>query len=205
MAMPDPDDDTAVMRYYNPQNAYYDDDEFDEDLDLEELASVSPEAPADFSDNNRDRDVPTSSTYAKRPRTVAASYDKARQVLTVVFRDGTLWNYYQVTPGEWQNFHNSISKGRPWLNAGGPFTRKPNGPADMTNLPPEVTGAIYAEARRAQLRYVTKYRYKTGATRTVTSKSGKKYTYDVSGQRVSKTKLKAAGKNTATANKPKRP
>jgi hypothetical protein len=30
--------------------------------------------------------------------------------MTVVFRDGTFYNYYQVTPGEWEAFHASYSK-----------------------------------------------------------------------------------------------
>ena len=157
-------------------------------MDLEELAQVSPDAPAPLTD------IPTSSINAARPRTVAAGYDEARQVLTVVFRDGTLWNYYQVTPGEWQTFHSSISKGRPWLNAGGPFTKKPNGPADMTGIDPAVQAQLYNFARKMQIMHATKYRYKGQRTTTYKTKAGTQTkTYVTKAKRVSKTSLKRAG------------
>lgn len=188
-------------KYYSPQNMYYDED-FDEDIDLEELAAVSPEAPATLTD------VPTSSTNAARPRTVAAGYDERRSVLTVVFRDGTLWNYYNISPGEWQTFHSSISKGRPWLNSGGPFTRKPNGPADMTNVDAAVAAQLYNYARKMQIKYATKYKYRTERTASYKTKSGTvTKTYVTKAKRVSKTALKKAGLgfNPATANKPSKP
>jgi hypothetical protein len=111
-------------------------------------------------------DLPTSSLSASRPRTVAAGYDKNRQLMTVMFRDGTLINYYDISPGDWENFHNSISKGRPWLNRG--FPNSPNsrqkadgqfvkgnnfGPADLTNVPANVLEDIYRIARSSQVRY----------------------------------------------------
>lgn len=112
-------------------------------------------------------DIPTSSLDASRPRTVAAGYDHVRQVMTVMFRDGTLINYYDVTPGDWQNFHNSISKGRPWLNKGYPYSKNARqkvdgqfvngshryGPADLSNVPPGVLEEIYRIARTAQVRF----------------------------------------------------
>jgi hypothetical protein len=177
---------------YKPLNFYYD-EEADADLDLEELASVSPSAPATLTD------VPTSSLNAARPRTVAAGYDANRQTLTVVFRDGTIYNYYEISEGDWQNFHASISKGRGWLNAGGAFIGKPQGPADMTGMDPDVSEEVYRYARSAQLKFASKRRYK-GA-------SG-----EASVRRVSKTAISKAkkanspslGKNNPTANKPRK-
>lgn len=106
-------------------------------------------------------DIPTSSTNAARPRTVAAGYDAKRKVLTVMFRDGTLVNYYKVEPGTWENFHNSISKGRPWLNHYGPgapgeLVNHEYGPADISSVDPATLSEIYRIARSAQVRYTTR-------------------------------------------------
>jgi len=57
-------------------------------------------------------DSPTSTTNPQRPRTYAAGYNSKTRTLSVVFRDGTPWNYYEVTPLEWGNFLRSKSKGR---------------------------------------------------------------------------------------------
>lgn len=57
-------------------------------------------------------EVPTKTTNEARPRTTAAGYDQATHTLTVIFRDGTPWNYYEVTPLEAANFHRANSKGR---------------------------------------------------------------------------------------------
>jgi hypothetical protein len=105
-------------------------------------------------------DVPTSSTDYQRPRTVAAGYDEARQTMTVVFRDGTFYNYYEVTPGEWSSFSASFSKGRPWLNrknknqaADGLFVNKPRGDAgDMAGMDPQVREALYRVSRTQQMK-----------------------------------------------------
>ena len=119
-------------------------------------------------------DVPTSSLDSSRPRTVAAGYReyvgsrKGGQAglgkMTVMFRDGTLYNYYDVTPGEWSNFKDSISKGSPWLNRGFPngkqqvdglFINKPRGVASLANVDPDVLENIYQVARVAQVRFAT--------------------------------------------------
>ncbi len=103
-------------------------------------------------------DVPTSSTNYQRPRTVAAGYDSKRQVMTVVFRDGTFYNYYEVEPGEWLAFHASFSKGKPWLNrknsqqaSDGLFINKPRGDAgNMEDVDPAIRAALYRVARTTQ-------------------------------------------------------
>ena len=40
-------------------------------------------------------EVPTSTSRPDKPRTVAAAYNPKRSVLTVMFRDSTLYNYYE--------------------------------------------------------------------------------------------------------------
>jgi hypothetical protein len=136
-------------KFYAPKNLTYYGDEFEDDEFPFE--GESPNAPADLTD------IPTSTTNVSRPRTVAAGYDSTRRVLTVVFRDGTIWNYDNVTEGEWQNFHASISKGRPWIND------KLFGvgyPADMTNLDPRIQADLYKAARTAQLQFQSKRSYR---------------------------------------------
>lgn len=96
-------------------------------------------------------DVPTSSTNFKKPRTVAAGYDKNRGVLTVMFRDGTLWNYYDVSRDEWIKFHASISKGNPYINR--QFLSKPQGLADLTGISDDFLSQIQLMARTNQFRY----------------------------------------------------
>lgn len=108
-------------------------------------------------------EVPTSSTNYARPRTVAAAYNERTKTMTVVFRDGTFYNYYQVEPSEWQAFHASYSKGRPWLNKRSPnpkagsqavdglFINKPRGMADPASIPPEIQEQLYRIARTNQI------------------------------------------------------
>jgi hypothetical protein len=117
----------------------------------------NPEEPAVLTD------IPTSSTNVRRPRTVAAGYDEKREVLTVMFRDGTLFNYYNVSPSEWKTFHNSYSKG-PLLNLYSKGQYNPGflllaphsyGPADVSNVSPEVLANIYRVARSSQFRYAS--------------------------------------------------
>jgi len=61
---------------------------------------------------------PTSTTNPGRPRTIAAGYrpgtssDGSSGTLTVIFRDGSYYNYYNVEPYLWQQFKQVKSKGR---------------------------------------------------------------------------------------------
>jgi hypothetical protein len=155
----------------------------DEQGQTTQVEYADPDAPA------RLTDLPTSSTNASRPRTVAAGYDKARQVMTVVFRDGTIYNYYDVRPGEWENFHDSVSKGRPWLNRAaknpapgaqavdGLFINKPQGPADLSNVDPDVMSEIYKIVRTSQVRYSNarqrKVTFADGSSRMMRNVAGK--------------------------------
>lgn len=110
-----------------------------------------------------DTDIPTSSTNYSRPRTVAAGYDPERQTMTVVFRDGTFYNYYEVSAGEWQAFKASVSKGNPWLNrrnknqsSDGLFLNKPRGVADVSSISAEVRELLYRVVRSQQIYRTTK-------------------------------------------------
>lgn len=91
--------------------------------------------------------VPTSSSNTKRPRTVAAGYDSERSVLTVVFRDGTWYNYYEVSISEWKTFKSMVSKGRYIYNV---LDYKPRGNADTKGLSAGVRKNLYGIARAYQ-------------------------------------------------------
>lgn len=92
--------------------------------------------------------VPTSTTNPDRPRTVAAGYDKSRQVLTVVFRDGTFYNYYEVSSSEWQAFKARVSKGRYIYQN---LDYHPRGAADVSSISPTARKAFYKFSRMTQV------------------------------------------------------
>lgn len=112
-------------------------------------------------------DIPTSTTDASRPRTVAAGWDPETLTLTVMFRDGTLYNYGPITHSEWIGFHQAISKGKTFLNVASPangmldgkFLDRALGPADISTLSPEVQEAMYRVARTSQIKFSKKFRY----------------------------------------------
>lgn len=91
--------------------------------------------------------VPTSTSNAKRPRTVAAGYDPDRSVLTVVFRDGTWYNYYEVTDAEWKAFKQMVSKGKYIYSV---LDYKPRGNATLQGVSAGVRKNLYAIARTYQ-------------------------------------------------------
>lgn len=136
--------------YENQSSVYY------------EPQSVNPnanmETESEYSVAFTDSQVPTSSTDYSRPRTVAAGYDPVRSTMTVVFRDGTFYNYYEVSESEWFAFKSSISKGNPWLNrknknqaSDGLFVGKPRGYADVSNVSPQIREALYRISRTQQI------------------------------------------------------
>lgn len=92
--------------------------------------------------------VPTSTTNPERPRTVAAGYDEDDEKLTVMFRDGTLYNYYEVTRGEWQSFKATKSKGAYIYRV---LDFKPRGYADDSNLGRKERDTLYRFARGFQI------------------------------------------------------
>jgi hypothetical protein len=153
-------------------------------------------------------EIPTSSSNIPRPRTVAAAYkgDKVNDTgtLTVVFRDGTYYNYYDVKPTEWELFHGQLSKG-PMLNPAsrksptpGFLMSKPRGEADVSNIAPDVLEALHTLAIASQQRRPNR-RYKEAQARQ-RAKWGPH-----PNPTVSQTARQQAGKNPATANKQRRP
>ena len=156
------DVDSNIFGAYQPKSQ----DDYEE---VEDTGAASDDSPVALTE------LPTSSLDASRPRTVAAGYKEyvgARRngqaplgKMTVMFRDGTLYNYYDVSPGEWASFRASISKGSPWLNKGFPngkqqvdgvFIGKPRGPASLDRVAPDVLESIYRVARIAQVRFSNK-------------------------------------------------
>lgn len=91
--------------------------------------------------------VGTSTTNPERPRTVAAGYDDGRNVLTVVFRDGTFYNYYTVTEEEWQAFKARWSKGQYIREV---LDSKPRGTANMAGKSLVGREGLYRIARTGQ-------------------------------------------------------
>jgi len=90
---------------------------------------------------------PTATTNPRRPRTVAAGYDYDRKTLTVVFRDGTFYNYYEVGTAAWNGFKLAPSKGayiRKYLD------QKPRGYAEMSYISDQAQELIYRVTRTNQ-------------------------------------------------------
>lgn len=117
-----------------------------EDEDIDYVPGFQPDAEEDTSPADLTL-VPTSSTNPERPRTVAAGYDEDEEKLTVMFRDGTLYNYYEVTKGEWQSFKANRSKGAYIYRV---LDFKPRGYADDTSIGRKERDALYRFARGLQ-------------------------------------------------------
>jgi hypothetical protein len=92
--------------------------------------------------------IPTSTTDPTRPRTVAAGYDHTSQTLTIVFRDGTYYNYYNVNQAMWNNFRASYSPGRFILQH---LDKLPRGVADVSDLTEDAREALYRATRTGQI------------------------------------------------------
>lgn len=121
--------------------------------------------------------VPTSTTNPQRPRTVAAGYDEDEMKLTVVFRDGTFYNYYEVDGNEWAAFKANRSKGAIIAQM---LDFHPRGPADMSSFSQKAQAAFYRYSRGFQIQKQgkavgqTKATYKTVEQRTrATKRAGK--------------------------------
>jgi hypothetical protein len=55
---------------------------------------------------------PTPTINPGRPRTLAAGYDSNSQTMRIKFRDGEIYEYYQVPPSVWWKFQRAQSPGR---------------------------------------------------------------------------------------------
>lgn len=104
--------------------------------------------PAPF-DNEEFTEVPTQTSQIDRPRTVAASYSPERSVLTLVFRDSTIYNYYDVSIDEWRDFKGLTTK---WAYISDHLNFKPRGPASTSDLPPKLRYLAYRGARALQIK-----------------------------------------------------
>ena len=83
----------------------------------------------------------TTSTNPDKPRTRQAGYDYKTNTMTVVFRDGTWWEYRNVPVETWYEFKAAESKGR-YLRESGLDSWGDMGPADISAMP---------RSRRAQM------------------------------------------------------
>jgi hypothetical protein len=142
--------------FYEAFAIFEDDDSYDLDDEVTAGTFYEPTVYDNFAKNARDKYdgpaeltvVPTSTTNFLRPRTVAAGYDKEREVLTVVFRDGLFYNYYNVSGNEWSDFKRAPSKGRFIFNR---LDSKPRGAAVMTSLPLIARETLYRVVRTNQI------------------------------------------------------
>jgi hypothetical protein len=115
--------------------------------------------------------VPTSTTNPQRPRTVAAGYDEDEEKLTVMFRDGTLYNYYEVDASEWAAFKANRSKGAIIYRM---LDFKPRGYADESSMSKSAREAFYRYSRGVQVVKEGKGKGQTKATYKTVSQAAKK-------------------------------
>lgn len=115
--------------------------------------------------------VPTSTTNPQRPRTVAAGYDEDEEKLTVMFRDGTLYNYYEVDASEWAAFKANRSKGAIIYRM---LDFKPRGYADESSMSKGAREAFYRYSRGVQVVKEGKGKGQTKATYKTVSQAAKK-------------------------------
>lgn len=98
--------------------------------------------------------VPTSTINPQRPRTVAAGYNAKTNIMTVIFRDGTWWNYQSVSSLEWANFKSAYSKGRYLLAHGFQDGNREGGvgvPADVGAIDSQEREILAIRARAVQV------------------------------------------------------
>lgn len=106
--------------------------------------------PASFdADLVDDIEVPTATSNPERPRTVAAAFEDGRSIITVVFRDGTIYNYYNCTRDLWDRFKAATNKGQFILSD---LDSLPRGPANMSQIPEELRIVAYGRFRGEQVR-----------------------------------------------------
>jgi hypothetical protein len=143
---------------------------------------------------------PTATSNPKRPRTVAAGYrpgtseDGRKGTLTVIFRDGTYYNYYDVAPNTWGYFKIASSKGR--------FIRKyldghPRGYADISYITDLAQKAEYFISRTNQI-------ISRGSQGQFPKRQPSLQRRLQMAERAARRAAKTGGKNTSTANKPRR-
>lgn len=133
------------------------------DDDDEELGDIDPSIPANITQ------VPTSSINPSRPRTIAAGYNSRTNIMTVVFRDGTWWNYTLVSSLEWSNFKRAYSKGRYLVAHGYQTGERPGGVGNIADV-----GTINAQERAILAMRSRAVQIHTGGIQNGQTKAGQK-------------------------------
>jgi KTSC domain len=95
---------------------------------------------------------PTPSTNPKRPRTTSAGYDYSTETMTVVFRDGTWWEYRGISKDMWEEFKMSPSPGK-FLRESGLDSWDDMGPANVGAMPAHRRVKINENAAQASRLY----------------------------------------------------
>lgn len=122
--------DRNLEKYLEDPETYEDPREFPEEDYYDDPENVqTPQEAVDKASKARLSLSNTSTTNPDKPRTLSAGYDSKNYILTVQFRDGTLWNYYDVPPEMWDDFRAADSKGR-FLEGSGLNNWHNMGPAD---------------------------------------------------------------------------
>ena len=106
----------------------------------------------------------TSTINPAKPRTLRAGYEYSTGTLTVIFRDGTWWNYYKVPVDLWNGFRTASSKGK-YLASSGLDNWDDMGEPNMSAMSPQYVAAL-------------------GRTRTVQKALGGRQSRRLSGPRV---------------------
>jgi hypothetical protein len=125
--------------------------------------------------------VPTSTTNPERPRTVAAGFDQKRAVLTVVFRDGTFYNYYDCDKSIWDGFKAEHSKG---LYIRTVLDKMARGTANMGGAPVSSREQLYRVARTSQHHFGTGSPYGVAPSEQYDRSTGARLNPTVSRKRV---------------------
>jgi hypothetical protein len=104
-------------------------------------------APVYFGPSNMNTQIPTTTENPMRPRTVAAAFDPKRHIITIIFRDGTMYNYYECDRTDWNGFVRRQSKGDYIATV---LDGKPRGIADVSSVDPQIRLAAVTAARLQQ-------------------------------------------------------
>jgi len=107
----------------------------DDDDDGSDFVPNETRAPADISIRV------TATSNPDRPRTLRAGYDPKTGTMTVVFYDGTWWNYYSVPRELWNGFRDARSKGR-YLESSGLNQWPDMGEPNKTNMSARMVTAL---------------------------------------------------------------
>lgn len=102
--LPDPDDLYGLMNTNSDMS--FGEEEFDSS------EAVTPDEFRNGSKSAKLTLAPTPTENVKSPRTIAAGYDKKNFILTIQFRDHTLYNYYDVPPRIWGELVSQDSIGK---------------------------------------------------------------------------------------------